>query len=586
MLCRRAAVFATASLWLAGLVSPLVWATPNSWLIDPAKFHVSAHGQLSCTTCHDDVASNSAHPDPQNVDRPPARPDAAAGCLLCHDSIQAALALGKHGRLKDRRAVQFQNCFSCHNPHTVIKVEDRESRHVTIVKSPQSQCGACHAARKELPKFAADDARCMSCHEAGAAARARDAALCFHCHGDGGSQAQIVTGRTTAPIDAATYARAPHGAMPCATCHAGAAAFGHAHQPVGACLGCHAPHYSEARDPHANVDCTACHLRGGSVALDAATGRVVRGRPQTHAMLRHPSGQDCRRCHFDGNRVGASAVVLPAKGVLCAGCHAATLSVNDAVTIPALLVFLLGLAVAMSLWLSGTGGLSGWLTAVFSPRVRVVLRSLLVDTVFQRRLFRQSRTRWAIHSLIFLPIVFRFVWGGAVLVASWMGARGAWFEALVDRDHPVNAFLFDVTGLSIIVGICAAIARGIATRRQRLPGLPGKDYAALALIGGAVVVGFVLEGMRMAMTGVRGGAAFLGHAIGLAFAAGPALERSYGYVWYFHAALAGAFVAYLPFSRMFHVLAAPVVLAGRALREAGDATHAPGASPATGRAED
>ena len=39
------------------------------------------------------------------------------------------------------------------------------------------------------------------------------------------------------------------------------------------------------------------------------------------------------------------------------------------------------------------------------------------------------------------------------------------------------------------------------------------------------------------------------------------LTRVYGYVWYLHAVLTGAFVAYLPFSRLLHVILAPVVLA-------------------------
>ena len=102
-----------------------------------------------------------------------------------------------------------------------------------------------------------------------------------------------------------------------------------------------------------------------------------------------------------------------------------------------------------------------------------------------------------------------------------------------------------------------------------MPGLPGQDHLALGLIGGVVVVGFVLEGMRIAMTGASGTAAFafLGYVISKAFSNGPALTGAYGYVWYVHAILTGAFVAYLPFSRMFHIVMAPVVLAMRAARQ-------------------
>ena len=535
MLWRRA-IPTTASLLLALLVSPLAAGAPKSWLIDAAKFHISAHGQLSCATCHDSIASDPAHPDPRYVNQPPTRPDPAEGCLMCHDAVRAGMAEGKHGGISGQNAGQFRNCVACHNPHTVIKAADRVSKHV---------------AGGEPPQPSADDARCMVCHDTHADTRERAAPLCLHCHADGTSEAQLATGRTTMLIGAAAYRRTPHAIVACATCHPNAAAYGHAHQAKGNCLRCHNPHYAQARDPHVNVDCRACHVFKMS-------GAKVRITP--HDMVRHTPREACERCHFNGNLVGASAVVLPAKGILCVGCHAATLSVNDAVTIPSLVVFLLGLVVAMSLWLSGSGKLIGRVS------ILAVLKSLLFDTLLQRRLRRQSTTRWAIHSLIFLPIVIRFAWGMAALVASWAGARGAWYLMLIDKNHPVSALLFDLTGLAVLVGVCAAIARGIATRRQQVPGLPGQDHTALALIGSVVVIGFVLEGMRMAMTGASGGAAFLGYAISHAFTAGPALGRAYGFVWYLHAAFTGAFVAYLPFSRMFHILVAPVALAARAVR--------------------
>lgn len=547
--------------------------------MDAARFHLSAHGQLSCATCHSSVASDSAHPDPRHVDQPPARPDPAESCWLCHDAVRVGVGQGQHGGMKEQYA-GFRNCVSCHDPHTVIKAADRNARHVVDGKPPMEQCGACHA-RKELPKLAADDAKCWSCHEGGAVSRERAAALCLHCHGEGTSDAQIATARVSKAINAVAYRRGFHAGVRCATCHPSAAAYGHAHQAEGSCVQCHKPHYSQARDPHVNVDCRACHVGAGREVL--AAGRVVRERvagaglaAQTHGMVRRPSRQVCERCHFDGNRVGASAMVLPAKSVLCVGCHSATLSVNDAVTIPSLVVFLVGLAVAMSLWLSGAGNMIGGLKTVFSPRILWALESLLVDTVLQRRLLRQSAARWAIRSLIFLPFVIRYAWGAVALAASWTGARGAWFAVLIDKNHPVTALLFDLTGLSVLVGVCAAIARGIATRRQRLPGLPGQDHAALAVIGSVVVIGFVLEGMRMAMTGVSGRAAFLGYIISGAFTAGPALGRAYGYVWYLHAALTGAFVAYLPFSRMFHILVAPMALAARAVRRGRHAAHGAG----------
>ena len=77
------------------------------------------------------------------------------------------------------------------------------------------------------------------------------------------------------------------------------------------------------------------------------------------------------------------------------------------------------------------------------------------------------------------------------------------------------------------------------------------------------MLGFVLEGMRIAMTGATGSAAyaFVGFGLSTLFSHPEALSDVYGYGWYVHAALTGAFIVYLPFSRLLHIILSPVVLA-------------------------
>jgi nitrate reductase gamma subunit len=71
------------------------------------------------------------------------------------------------------------------------------------------------------------------------------------------------------------------------------------------------------------------------------------------------------------------------------------------------------------------------------------------------------------------------------------------------------------------------------------------------------------------MTGSPDGsaAAFLGYGLSKIFSGGPTLNQWYGYIWYLHAVLTGAFIAYLPFSRLAHIIMAPVNLAMRAVAE-------------------
>ena len=144
---------------------------------------------------------------------------------------------------------------------------------------------------------------------------------------------------------------------------------------------------------------------------------------------------------------------------------------------------------------------------------------------------------------------------------------------MLDKNHPLTAFIFDLSGVLVIVGVVGMIVHRLSRRSEGMfAGLPATDWPSYALLGGIMIAGFILEGMRMAMTGSPGGAsyAFVGDAISRLLS-GFELTGVYGYAWYLHAILTGAFIVYLPFSRMLHMVMAPVVLAMNAAssREAG-----------------
>ncbi len=285
-------------------------------------------------------------------------------------------------------------------------------------------------------------------------------------------------------------------------------------------------------------------------------------------MTMDGSENRCKRCHTAGNRVGASALVLPAKSILCMGCHAATFSIGDTTTLIALFVFLVGLILAVSYWFSGSfhGKGDGLLEREKHQggfgKVSDFLRTFLLDILLQRRLYRRSPGRWFIHALIFYPFLFRFVWGMTGLLGSLWRPESETVWILLNKNHFLTAFVFDLSGLMLLLGIVIALVRGTVKRFTMRAGLPKQDPLALGLIGGIVIVGFVLEGMRIAMTGVPGDAeyAFAGYWISTFFSDPSRLTSLYGYLWYAHAVLAAGFVAYLPFSRLFHIILAPVTL--------------------------
>lgn len=563
-----------------------------SWLIDPFKFHVSVHRQNSCLDCHEEIAELKTHPNPASVNKKQSDSFRVEKCLLCHDQIMENLDKGLHGSRKVQDADTYRPCLGCHHPHYQPPLGEDRGRFDPKRAAPE-QCGACHDHQAKLPIPSKEDAACISCHHAAEAVRPehgeRIKNLCLHCHARSGTEAQEITGRFVPLINEDSYQSTPHYELACTACHPQAARFNHSEQQYGNCGQCHLPHHEKkSHDAHVNVSCQACHLKSVRAVRDAESKCILweKERPSDgtsviHDMTVFDKNAVCQRCHVTGNQLGAASMNLPPKSVLCMPCHAATFSWSDTVTVPALIIFLAGIVTVFSYYLSGSmtrrpgSGPAGkvWglfmdvVRAVFSFKIFVIVKALVLDVLFQRRLYRQSPRRWAIHSLIFFPFVFRFSWGIISLVGSIWKPDKPFVWDMVNKNFPLTAFLFDLTGAMVLAGLVLAFQRGRSKRPSNVSGLPTQDRLALSLIAAVIVIGFILEGMRIAMTGWPEGVgyAFLGYVVSLVFSSPERLTGTYGYVWYAHAILTGVFIAYLPFSRLLHIIMAPVVLAVNAV---------------------
>ncbi|MEW6439405.1 MAG: respiratory nitrate reductase subunit gamma [bacterium] len=572
---------AVAALLLLGQPS----RTAASWFLDGEHFLASVHGELSCQDCHEEVSSSKSHPDPADVNRDPRESFSPDRCADCHQDVVDKIDEGRHARVRRKKGrAAWEKCLDCHDPHYQEPYENRRQA------EPEPGAGT----ERSRPRLAEADAACMDCHgsvPAGASRAAEKvAALCMYCHGETRERPPAGPAVRMPLLDGASYAASTHRKTACTVCHLASAAYPHARQRLGPCGTCHARHDEKvAHDPHLGTTCEACHLAAVEPVREAASGSIAwklnteAGRPlEVHRMSWRGGLERCRRCHFPQNRLGAAAQALPAKSILCMPCHAATFSASDPVTLAALAIFALGLASLVMVWVRGSsaigqegrgglavrlpGALEGFLRVVFSRRMGSILRALFLDAFLQRRLYKQSRVRWAIHGLIFFPVVVRFGYGLAGLLASLLSPQWPPTWVLLDKNAPVTALVSDLTGVLVLLGVALVMARRLRSRpEQRLEGLPRPDWAAYGLLFGVLAVGYILEGMRIAMTGSPPGAAYafvgcpLSHLLG-----GAGLDVAFGYVWYAHAVLTGAFVAYLPFSRMFHIVMAPVSIALRA----------------------
>lgn len=562
----------------------LMQATAKAaWHIDTERFHTSVHGQLSCQECHEEINEEAIHPNPANVNKTLKEFFHFEQCTVCHEDVADEIAENSHAGQAATSWQNFANCIECHNPHYQLGVRD-DAVILGNSLSAAEKCSLCHKFQAKLPEFSEEDRSCLQCHAmvSNDDPRSADkmAAFCLYCHSADNRQTHSQS-FSYPLIDETEYGSTPHAGVSCMVCHPRAAEFRHSNQPVGDCRQCHRPHDEKvAHDAHAGVTCGGCHLRSVIPVRESDSGiiRWHKSRPENRTSPIHqmqtPEGDAfCRTCHMEGNSIGAAAMVLPAKSVICMPCHPATFSIGDTVTILSMILFLGGFTLVGSIWFSA-GDRSGdtdqklatktsVFSAVFSSQILAIIKSLILDGLLQRRLFRISKERWLLHALILYPFIFRFIWGLIALVSSLWRPEWTATWAMLNKNHPLTAFLFDLSGMMVIIGFVGMIMRRLSRRPdQKLTGLPTADWPAYALLGSIIIGGFILEGMRIAMTGSPGGApyAFVGDAISRVLS-GFELTGIYGYMWYLHAILTGAFVVYLPFSRMLHMIIAPVSLA-------------------------
>jgi nitrate reductase gamma subunit len=429
---------------------------------------------------------------------------------------------------------------------------------------------------------------CWACHRqinlstlSGAEA---EIAFCLECHGDPQVETWATEGRTPVYIDPVRHAQTLHGRVACTACHSDVARNPHqATEPV-ACENCHAAILAHVHmgAPHLDTDCAACHRPDLPIIRDEATGRIVTaekdaaGNPvdrTAHSLAARPG---CENCHYVHNPVGAPAVTLPARSVLCMPCHEAAPIVKDPWSAVGLLVFLVGMTINVSIYLRGElpghPGITPMqklsyladdlVRLVFSRRFFRLVGSKLADGIFLRRSLQESVSRWVMHTLIYWPFLARFLlglvtWAGE---AFWPAAR--WTRVLADRDTPGVALFNDLCAALVILGVLLALYRRFIRRDPRLrTGL--EDKTAISLLGAAFVLGLLLEGVRLLSVGLpadRAAWAFLGYAIAAILRPlNLAWTQVYPVLWYLHALLIVAVIAYLPFSKFLHILITPLV---------------------------
>ncbi|MDH4135194.1 MAG: respiratory nitrate reductase subunit gamma [Anaerolineae bacterium] len=517
-------------------------------------------------------------------------------CVYCHRTGEEDAPL----LAADHAQHQNADCRVCHGTTGML------TPNISHPVAGWKDCRGCHdrwdGKDIEIPNLADSDYdhtiyesdTCVSCHPV--ATRYYDEVppvACGVCHPKSAAAETIHNG--------------PENWVDCVDCHQAAGNYPHdlerIHSRNEDCTSCHREregHWTSdtpnkryslsdhvARgDPHAGVDCSACHLQVATVERNPTTGRIQVVLPETEEGVPPDSPElavigrevDCQRCHESDNRVAAPVGELPPRSVLCLACHDASPLVKDFFSWVGLGVFGLGMLMVASIWVRGTvDGQKGlsllqriWLIVIAildlitTPRVFVLAWTFLLDGVLHRPVFRESRIRWLTHSLMFLAFLARMVLGVVTWVLALIVPTASLTQILVDKSAPGVAFVYDLLGLLVILGALLAIYRRFVVRDKQLV-TAGQDTLAIALLGLIFLLGFVLEGARIVTTDLHPSLAvysFVGYFFSLLLRLIPvAWGAVYFWLWYVHVALVAGLIAYLPFSKFFHVLISPWIAA-------------------------
>ncbi|WP_457577875.1 4Fe-4S dicluster domain-containing protein [Desulfomarina sp.] len=259
--------------------------------------------------------------------------------------------------------------------------------------------------------------------------------------------------------------------------------------------------------------------------------------------------------------------------------------------------------------------LKGGTGTLFGAGLLPAVQSFFLDHLFQKRIFEKNLLRWITHSLIFF---------GFVLLLFMHALSPVISDNLFSDFQPtLNPYLFlrNLFGIMVLIGLGLAVYRRLSLKSRRLKTNPA-DWAALVFIAVIIFSGMLLEGAKMSsyttfqnMVDEYGAldeeetnalaaywveenglvapdlpkplsselvatgkelngdsctechssnssafASFTLKGITRPFAAIFSDSGAVSFFWYLHILACSAFLAWLPFSKMFHVISAPVSL--------------------------
>jgi Fe-S oxidoreductase/nitrate reductase gamma subunit len=182
------------------------------------------------------------------------------------------------------------------------------------------------------------------------------------------------------------------------------------------------------------------------------------------------------------------------------------------------------------------------------------IKLVLIYALGHRKILKE-KFAGIFHSFIFYGFIILFIGTLLVMVEKYLGIKIMHLKAF----HYYK-FILDMAGLLAIIGILMAMYRRYIVKPA---GLDNKkdDAITLTLILIVLVTGFFISGTRLAANPVPPEllvytpvALVFSKIFGALFSDVETLKALHKGFWWFHMLMAFAFIAYIPYSRLFHII--------------------------------
>lgn len=132
----------------------------------------------------------------------------------------------------------------------------------------------------------------------------------------------------------------------------------------------------------------------------------------------------------------------------------------------------------------------GMFGAVFSSKILILIKVFILDILLQKRILKEDFLRWLMHILVFYGFMLLLLMHGLdeIITASI-------FKEYYSTLNPY-LFLRDLFGIMMIAGIGIAIYRRFVQKVPRLK-TNSMDYYAIVILTVIMISGFLLEGVKI-----------------------------------------------------------------------------------------